>query len=86
MVYFELKKQFIFLFLGVLKGFSRKNPLFFNRSGFCAKIHCLGKFAKDSIALACYCAFWTFLIQRNKSRGSKHSLTKQIRTEADRRS
>ena len=57
----------------VLNGFSRKNPLFFNLSGFCARIHCLGKFAKDSIALACYCTFWTFLIQRNKSGGRKNT-------------
>ena len=74
-VYFKSNKQFIFLFMCVLNGFSRKNPLFFNLSGFCARIHCLGKFAKDSIALACYCTFWTFLIQRNKSGGSKYSLT-----------
>lgn len=75
LVYIKLNKQFIFLFLCVLKGFCGKNPFFFNLSGFCAKIHRLGKFAKDSIALACYCTFWTFLIQRNKSGGSKYSLT-----------
>ena len=73
-VYFKLNKQYLFLFLCVLNGFSRKNPLFFNLSGICVKRHRLRKFAKQSIALACYCTFWTFLIQRNKS-GRKQILT-----------
>ena len=74
LVYIKSNKQFIFLFLHVLKGFCGKN--LFNLSGCCAKIHCLRKFAKDSIALACYCTVWTFLIQRNKSEGSKYSRRK----------